>query len=114
MKRFARITDEMALLRETHRYVLSWTHLEEGQAIAFTIHLGKGDLQSLRAALAARQSAETPAIDWSNERGDLRIQKHGEGLMLDFAPLDAGDEPKQLELDSTAARRLQDALDDQR
>ena len=125
--RFAQITPDMALLRETHRHVLSWTHLEPGKALAFTIHLGKDDLSSLRRALDARRDAHAAPIDWRSERGDLRIEGHGEGLTLGFAAVSSKEassgatsagagspEVHEIQLDAEATRRLEDALQEQR
>ena len=125
------ITPQLALIRETHRVVLSWTALAAGTVAAFAPGLRKRELSDLAQVLGDVPSGDGPGSGdrsdrgahganpdgggtWINEAATLRVRRSSDGgAVLRFAragqPLDVA-ESRELRLDEAEVQRLRAAL----
>ncbi len=101
--RFVAITPYLALIREAHRLVLSWTRFEGQRVDAFTATLTREDVAACGAALDRHQA-------WSSKDGLARLRL-GDDASVTLGLRKAGEaEFVDLALDGEARRRLREGI----
>lgn len=111
-RRYQSITDELTILRETHRFVLSWQSLSTAPFHSFLISLPRDDVAELQAAIdrVLNGDADASELDFTSSDAELRVRAREHSLLLDFKR--RGDDAEaQLVLDGEGSERLARSLE---
>lgn len=84
-RRIHTISAELSLLREKHRYVLSWQSLGTRPFQSFLVSLKPADMRRLEAVLGAAEDADdSESAGFESSDGDLRVRAEGTECSLTF------------------------------